>query len=561
MSAFQTAVDIVNRGLQHVGAPQLDSVLGFSENSKRARELSFMYNKVRQAALERSVWTFATKKTALRPIDTNTLLLAPTLWVSTTTYFVGSIVQDSTNNFWISQIPNNLGNAPTTTPNTTSISTIGLQPWVPYFGPLTVMLYDSTQTYYADELVYTAAGDGTYNVYSSVMSGNPIHPALPNQWSTLTTYSQNQIVQTWPSWSSLTTYTKGQGVLFTDGNVYASLINSNLNVPPPNATAWALVPVLTLLSQTIPVTAAITTFPTTSPVLEWTQGSTYSQGNVVMWNGVEYLSLVNNNTGNFPNASASTSWIAISNYTLSMSLINLNIGNNPANAPAAWSSVTSYSIGNTVYNTSDGLIYTSLVNSNLNNPPATSPSDWSTAGVLCPWTTVFVQGGGNDMWVQIGGASFPTGVGLTTINITWPIGAGPLSQTWTKNIYQLPSGYLRKCSQDPKAGIFSHLGAPTNLIQKDWTITGKYIETRDTTPIVLRFVADMQDVSLMSALFCEMLAAQIGVEAIPTLTQSSEKLKVTESIYKEWEAKAVEVNAIEVGAEEQSLDDWVACRI
>lgn len=556
MSAFQTPVDITNRGLQHCGAPRLDATLGFSENSKRARELGFMYDKLRPAELQRSVWTFATRKAPIRPIDTNTLKLQGALWVSTVTYFVGSIVSDSANNLWISRIPNNLGNPPTSASGTVSPTY-----WEPYFGPLTVSLYDSTQAYFAGELVYTAAGDGTYNTYLSLMSGNPVHPALPNQWSTQTVYFRNQVVQTWPAYNAGTTYSKGQGILYTDGNVYASLTAGNIgNTPPSSASNWALVPVLTLLTQTAPATVPFTAFPATSPVIEWAQATGYALGNVVMFNGIEYLSLVNSNTGNFPDSAASTSWIAISNYTLSMSLIDLNIGNNPANAPAAWSSLTTYATGNTVYNVSDGLIYTSLQNSNLNHPPSTSPTWWSTANVLCPWTTVFVQGGGNDMWMQIGGASFPNGVGLAALNITYPIGSGPWSQTWTNNVYRLPSGYLKKTSQDPKAGSNSFLGAPGNPIQNDWVINGNYLVTMCTTPIVLRFIADVQDVSQMHDMFCEMLAARLGLEVAPTLTDSAAKVQMITGAYAKAKAEAIEQNAIEVGAEEPPLDDWLACR-
>jgi hypothetical protein len=50
-------------------------------SSKVAREVSVRYGKVREAELERNVWTFATRRTTLRAIDANTMLLAPALWV------------------------------------------------------------------------------------------------------------------------------------------------------------------------------------------------------------------------------------------------------------------------------------------------------------------------------------------------------------------------------------------------------------------------------------------------------------------------------------------------
>src|ERR1700684_3119271 len=171
---FQTSVDIANRACQHCGVPQLDDTLGFSEQSTRSSALSFAYGKVKRAELRRNVWRFATRRTVIRPIDTNTMFLTPTLWQSGVTYFQGSIVADSSGFLWISKIQNNLGTQPNTSTQTV---------WDPYFGPLTVGVFDSTQRYFAGEVVYTAPGDGTYNVYLSLISANQVDPTLPNLWS------------------------------------------------------------------------------------------------------------------------------------------------------------------------------------------------------------------------------------------------------------------------------------------------------------------------------------------------------------------------------------------
>src|SRR5207244_9025159 len=140
-----------NRALQHVGSEMLDVTIGFTENSKNAQQVAFAYSKLRRAELRENLWSFATKRAILRAIDTNTMLLLPALWVGSTTYFVGSIVIDQYNYAWISRTRDNLNNQPQ---NSTA--------WEPYFGPLSVSLYDSTQSYSSGELVYTAACDGTY---------------------------------------------------------------------------------------------------------------------------------------------------------------------------------------------------------------------------------------------------------------------------------------------------------------------------------------------------------------------------------------------------------------
>ena len=55
--------------------------------------------------LQANLWTFATKKAALRPIDINTMLLSASLWSQSTTYYRGSIVTDENGNYWVSKIP------------------------------------------------------------------------------------------------------------------------------------------------------------------------------------------------------------------------------------------------------------------------------------------------------------------------------------------------------------------------------------------------------------------------------------------------------------------------
>jgi len=57
----------------------------------------------------------------------------------------------------------------------------------------------------------------------------------------------------------------------------------------------------------VPSTSSIVP-PQSSPVKEWLQATTYALGNFVMFNGIEYLSILANNTGNFPNAAASIFW-------------------------------------------------------------------------------------------------------------------------------------------------------------------------------------------------------------------------------------------------------------
>lgn len=550
MAGFRTPVDIANRGLQHCGASRMDPTLGFAEISKNAAETSACYDGLRRAELRRNIWVFATRIAVLRPLDTNTMFVAPAMWESGVTYFLGSIVSDENEQLWISQIPNNLGNQPE----------LSLT-WAEYFGPMTVSLYDSTTTYFAGELVYTAAGDGTYNTYLSLVSNNVLHPALPNEWTADTTYTYNQVVQVYPAWAVGTTYAAGATVTYTDGNTYASMVNGNVgNIPPSSGANWALVPTLTLAAPTGSPTTPPATPYTTSPVIEWSRVTTYSAGSFVMFNGKEYLAIALS-TGQVPSAAASIYWVALSGGTLYMSLIELNVGNSPTSSPAPWASGTSYSIGNQVAG-SDGVIYTSVTNANLNHDPTTdSGANWTNTGTLAQWTTVFTQGGGNQQWMQVGGAAFPAGVTLTAPNIIWPIGAGPYSQAGTRNVYRLPANWLREAPQAPKAGSNSWLGAPSGLSYNDWTYQGNYFVSSMGKAIPYRFVADTVDVTTFDDMFCEGLAGRIGEEVCETLTQSTEKLSNCTRAYEKAIGDARAVDGIETGAIEAAEDDWISCRL
>src|SRR5262245_37221166 len=183
--SFKFPVDIGNRALQHCGAELMDAIQGFSENSKNAKEVAFCYDKLRRAELQRNVWTFATRRTALRAIDTETMLLRPSLWSSTTTYFKGSIVADETGYLWISNTASNLGNQPEN-----SLA------WEPYFGPLTVSLWDDGTAYFAGELVYVIddAEQAAIRIFLSLVGDNSDDPTAETAWDATVTYKQDQVV-------------------------------------------------------------------------------------------------------------------------------------------------------------------------------------------------------------------------------------------------------------------------------------------------------------------------------------------------------------------------------
>ena len=431
MAEYRTDLDIRNRALQHCGASRIRAL---NEVGKNNSETAFCYGKLREAELRRNVWTFACRRTMLRAVDANTMLLNTSLWSPSTTYFVGSIAADQYGNLWISRIPNNLANDPL-------LSVY----WEPYFGPLSVALYDSTIAYFVGELVYTTTGNGLARVYLSLQSDNADNPATATAYDATAVYVKNQVVT--------------------------------------------------------------------------------------------YLSVA---------------------Y---MSLIDLNTGNTPSSAPALWDAGTTYGAAATVGG-SDGMIYSSVGGGNIGNDPTTDGGvNWTGTGVLNPWTTVFVSGAGSDKWLLIGGTEFPNGVGLMSLDITYPLGVGPSIQSVSRNIFKLPAGFLREASQNPKAGVTQWLGAPTGIVYNDWVLENGFLLTSDAGPLAYRFVCNVTDVSRMDAMFCEGLAARVALEVCEPLTQSTAKLGAIAKIYDEWMSNARAINAIEQGTEQPPDDDYVTCRL
>lgn len=330
MANFQTSVDIANRALQHVGARRITS---FSDNSKAASEIGFVYDKIREAELRRNVWVFSIRKAAIRPIDTTTSLLAPAAYSSVTTYAQGALVTLN-GQTWESLTGTNLGSTPATDGSN----------WELYCGPRTIRKFalDATLTtsdvpYYSGELVL---GNGT------------------NDTTT----------------------------------VYRSLVSSNLDIPP---------------------------------------------------------------TAN---------------------------------------------------------------------------------------------------WLSLGTVS-------TALSILYPFGAGPVTQSDTRNAFMLPAGYLRTAPQDPKAGNISYLGAPSGNTADDWEYENGMIVSRSTDLIVLRFAASITRVTAMDPMFCEGLACRAAIEVCEELTQSTEKLQGIGALYKQFMSEARDVNGIEQGPVESPEDDYIACRI
>lgn len=241
--------------------------------------------------------------------------------------------------------------------------------------------------------------------------------------------------------------------------------------------------------------------------------------------------------------------------TVFMSLVEGNIDTNSAtplsvaDVPGvinAWNAGTYYSQFDTVTG-SDTSVYQSKIDLNVAVDPITD------AGVH--WQAV----PGAQATVMSGPTWLKLNCTLGQIRLIYPIGAGPATQSTTRNIYQLPNGFLKRAPQDPKAGSQSYLGAPSGLNYDDWELQGNYIVSRDSSVIRLRFAADVVAVPTMTEMFCEGLACRIAMEICEPLTQSTEKLAAIGQFYTKLMGEARIANGIEVGTAESPVDDYIAC--
>lgn len=219
------------------------------------------------------------------------------------------------------------------------------------------------------------------------------------------------------------------------------------------------------------------------------------------------------------------------------SLVAANVGNTPAepsnfwhayHGPIAgdqWSSTVTYYIGDIVYKNGGNTMYISTTNVNLNNDPASGAP-----------------------WLSLGASTTST---LTQFN---PLGYGPsVVASTVKGIYRLPYGWLRNAAQDQKAASAGVLETSGGMRFSDWQLQGNYLFTGATTataPIMLRFVADKTNVLDYDDLFCEMLAARLGMELCEPLKQSSQTLKDIAGKYGMYAAEARKLSAIELGSTE-----------
>ena len=381
-------------------------------------------------------------------------------------------------------------------------------------------------------------------------------------------------------WNSATVYEDGAVVGYTDSygdyNVWYSTADGNLGTAPGTPGGlWAPFFGPLLINQFIPQASS------------GTSNFAYAAGDVVYipsGTGVNpvFLSLFDNNT-EVPNdvdewSEYQNPWVGgvidpsqlsptgqiIGQYNRGqiisyngwnyLSLIDMNQNNEPDLSAPPFNLFTSYSEGDEVCGY-DGMLYQSLVNSNVGNNPSTdSGVNWEPFFAAVPWTPTFTGTPSSLLWQ-------PVSATLQAPNINYPLGAGPLEQTFNKNVFPLPANFLKRAPQDPRAGITSMLGAPSGLAPDDYTIENGFLCSRTPQPIPLRFLADVTDVTEMTAMFCEALSARLAAETCEIITQAGDKLQRIEQIYSVLVRDARLNNAIIIGPDTIAEDDFIVCRI
>jgi hypothetical protein len=154
-----------------------------------------------------------------------------------------------------------------------------------------------------------------------------------------------------------------------------------------------------------------------------------------------------------------------------------------------------------------------------------------------------------------------TGATLSTVSIIYPINAGPNAQSTSRQVYMLPSGFMRIAPQNPKAGQALYLGAPDGQFLDDWNFENNCFVSNDPGPLIVRFAADVADSTQFDPLFVEGLGCRIGIELAEILTQSSTKVNQVQQQYSVFMKDARAVNAIETGPVYPPEDAYIQCRL
>ena len=407
--------------------------------------------------------------------------------------------------------------------------------------------------------IASVSEDSVVNIEISFAYDKALEPELRrNRWRfatktvALRAINPGTMLLTPQLYNSGTTYTAGAIVADTNGQWWTSTLETNINnTPGGNNNAWDAY----FGPRTVSPYDTTGTTGYYAGELVYVAGSTAGSYQI-------YESLQQNNTI-VPNVG--TTWSATTTYFggqivlysgryyRSTSEFNLNVTPFDGSVYYPWNAATAYTSTNTVTG-SDGFVYTATGSTTGNDPTTDGGVHW-TQGIYNAWIKLPAT--------QVVSATSwnPVFCYMTNLVFAYPIGSGPALQSYTRNAFYLPAGYLQVAPQDPKAGATSILGAPSGSMISDWVFQDQCITSANPGPLVLRFVAKVTRVASMDPMFCHGLACQVALAVVEKLTQSTEKLKAIASEYALVMREARLCNAIEISYEEPPEDDYVTCRL
>ena len=123
---------------------------------------------------------------------------------------------------------------------------------------------------------------------------------------------------------------------------------------------------------------------------------------------------------------------------------------------------------------------------------------------------------------------------------------------WGKSAgYELPADYVRLVNDYPEF----------NSADRDYEIEGRKIFSNRSAPLEIRYVHNVEDASLFSPLFCEVLACDMADQMCEALTQSNSKKASISSDKEEAIAKAKKANAFVRPPQRMPTDEWITGRL
>lgn len=150
----------------------------------------------------------------------------------------------------------------------------------------------------------------------------------------------------------------------------------------------------------------------------------------------------------------------------------------------------------------------------------------------------------------------PQSVTTVAVQTISPAGYAPSpASTAQRKAFPLPANFMRLAPQDPKQPGTATLSVTAGMGWNDWELEAGFIYSATlASPVVLRFVADTADVTMMDDLFCEAWAASLGLALNEQITQNPDKAKEIEAAYTRVIGVARTIAAIEQGSTEDDVE-------